>query len=294
MVQLRAEDVGERVARLYGLMSPCRLCPRRCGVDRAAGDSGFCGTGADAFVSSSNPHFGEERPLVGRGGSGTIFLAGCNLGCIFCQNYSISHQRRGVRVTVGELVDMMLGLEQIGCHNINFVTPTHVTPMLADAVVRARTAGLQTPIVYNCGGYESVEALKELDGLIDIYMPDIKYGSNEVGGRLSGAPDYWDVIQEAVREMHRQVGDLDIDVEGVARRGLLVRHLVMPAGFAGTAEVCKFLATEISLDTYINIMAQYRPTHRSSEVPDIARPITRTEFEAACSIARDAGLHRGF
>jgi putative pyruvate formate lyase activating enzyme len=199
-----------------------------------------------------------------------------------------------VRITVDELIDMMLGLERIGCHNINFVTPTHVTPMLADAVVRARTAGLQTPIVYNCGGYESVEVLKELDGLIDIYMPDIKYGSNKVGGRLSGAPDYWDVVQEAVREMHRQVGDLDIDVEGVARRGLLVRHLVMPEGFADTAEVCKFLATEISLDTYTNIMAQYRPTHRSSEVPDIARPITRTEFKAACSIARDAGLHRGF
>jgi len=294
MVKLHAEDVGERVARLYGLMSPCRLCPRRCGVDRADGESGFCGMGSDAFVSSSNPHFGEERPLVGRGGSGTIFLTGCNLGCIFCQNYDISHLRRGVRVTVGELVDMMFGLERIGCHNVNFVTPTHVVPMLADAVVRAREAGLEVPIVYNCGGYESVDALNELDGLVDIYMPDIKYGSNEVGGRLSGAPDYWDVVRDAVREMHRQVGDLAIDAEGVARRGLLVRHLVMPAGLAGTAEVCRFLAEEISLDTYINIMAQYRPMYRSSEVPEIERSVTGAEFKTACGIARGAGLHRGF
>jgi len=294
MVKVDAKRTTDRVARLYELMSPCRLCPRKCGVDRANGETGYCGIGPHAAVSSFNPHFGEESPLVGRHGSGTIFLAGCNLGCIFCQNYDISHMRRGVQVTVRELVDMMLALEQVGCHNINLVTPTHVVPPLADAVTRARAAGMRVPVVYNCGGYESTEVLRGLDGLVDIYMPDIKYGSNETGGRLSSADDYWDVVRDAVREMHRQVGDLDIDSAGIASRGLLVRHLVMPEGLAGTAAVCSFLATEISLDTYINVMAQYRPMYRASEVPEISRAVTRAEFDTGRSIAHAAGLHRGF
>jgi len=294
MVLLSSREKPQCVARLYELMSPCRLCPRACGADRATGETGYCGTGADAVVSSFNPHFGEEPPLVGRGGSGTVFLAGCNLGCIFCQNYEISHLRYGKSVAVAELVEMMRALERIGCHNVNFVTPTHVAPIVADAVVRAREAGLRVPVVYNCGGYESLEVVRELDGIVDIYMPDIKYGSNDAGGLLSNANDYWDVVRDVVREMYRQVGDLELDATGVARRGLLVRHLVMPDGIAGTDDVCRFLAEEISLDTYINVMAQYRPMYRASEVERIARPITRAEFEKARGIARKAGLHRGF
>jgi putative pyruvate formate lyase activating enzyme len=282
------------IEALYGLMSPCTLCPRKCLVDRSADEGGFCGVGETALVASAAPHFGEEPPLVGRSGSGTIFLAGCNLGCTFCQNYDISHLRNGAETSVADLAEMMVALQKLGCHNVNFVTPTHVSPMMAAAVARARDAGLSVPIVYNCGGYESVEALRLLEGIVDIYMPDVKYGSNEGGGRLSAAPDYWDVVREAVREMHRQVGDLDLDGTGVARGGLLVRHLVMPQGIACTEKVCEFLANEISLDTYINIMAQYRPMHRAHQTPGLERAVTGSEVETARNAARQAGLYRGF
>lgn len=263
-------------------------------VDRPSGEVGACGIGPNALVSSSCPHFGEEPPLVGRNGSGTIFFAGCNLGCIFCQNYDISHLRRGRDTSVADLAETMIAFQNMGCHNINLVTPTHISPMAADAVVQARATGLRVPIVYNCGGYESVETLGLLEGVVDIYMPDIKYGSNEVGGRLSDAPDYWDVVRDAVREMYRQVGDLDVDAGGVATRGMLVRHLVMPDGLAGTAEVCDFLANDISLDTYVNIMAQYRPMYRAYETPGTAGTVTRHDIRAAQAMARDAGLYRGF
>ncbi len=290
-LDLSAAELAARVSALRALMHGCRLCPRACGVDREAGETGECGVGADPVVSSYGPHFGEERPLVGRHGSGTIFLTGCNLKCIFCQNYDISHLRRGRTVTVRELADLMLDLQRQGCHNINWVTPTHQAPMLVEALARAREQGLRAPVVYNCGGYESLEALRLLEGIVDIYMPDAKYGDNHTGARLSGVPDYWDRCREALREMHRQVGDLRLDEEGIAARGLLVRHLVLPEGRAGTEQVMAFLAS-LSADTYVNVMAQYHPEYRASEMPALRRGLTAAEYRKAVEAARSAGLRR--
>ncbi|MGQ9456412.1 MAG: radical SAM protein [Armatimonadota bacterium] len=260
----------------------------------------MCGVGADAVVSSYGPHFGEESVLVGRFGSGTVFFAGCNLKCVFCQNYHISHLRQGHVVSSMELADIMMGLADRGCHNINLVTPTHQVVQIVRAIAIARNRGLNIPIVYNCGGYESVEVLELLEGIIDIYMPDIKYGSNESGERYSGIHDYWDRCREAIREMHRQVGDLqiaDVRLDGgqrvrIARRGLLVRHLVLPNGLAYTAEVVKFLSQEISKDTYVNIMSQYRPEWHAMRFPELNRRITHYEYAGALREAQLAGLHR--
>ncbi len=289
-----------RVAELREMMRSCRLCPRNCGANRIEGEIGACGIGADAVVSSYGAHFGEESVLVGRFGSGTIFLTGCNLKCIFCQNYDISHLRRGRNVSTARLAEMMIELQSQGCHNINFVTPTHQVACIVEAIHAARETGLRVPLVYNCGGYESVEVLKQLHGLIDIYMPDIKYGDNEPGERYSGVSDYWDRWREAIREMHRQVGDLDVrrlvlddgGIATIAVRGLLVRHLVLPNGQAFTENVVRFLADEISRDTFINVMAQYRPEYGAARFPEIDRRITSGEFRQAIENARRAGLHR--
>lgn len=295
----RTGELEKRAATAREMLRSCELCPRKCRVDRTAGQLGACGIGAQAVVSSHGPHFGEESVLVGRGGSGTIFFTGCNLACAFCQNYDISHLRQGVPVTTERLADMMLDLQSAGCHNINLVTPTHQVPQILDALCKAAELGLRLPIVYNCGGYESVDTLKLLDGVVDIYMPDVKYGSNEPGKRYSEVPDYWDRCREAVREMHRQVGNLQVrssESDGVptalAARGLLVRHLVMPAGIAGSAEVARFLAREISPDTFVNVMAQYRPQYRAREFPEISRPITSAEFRAAVEAFAREGIHR--
>ena len=289
--RIGSSGLAGRAAALRELMQSCRLCPRQCGVDRPAGEVGACRTGVSPVVSSYGPHFGEETPLVGRHGSGTIFLTSCNLGCIFCQNYDISHLGQGREVTVDQLAGMMVELQEGGCHNINWVTPTHQTPMLVEATRLALEQGLHVPIVYNCGGYESVEALRLLDGIVDIYMPDAKYGNNEAGKRLSGVADYWDRCREALAEMHRQVGDLRVDDSGIATRGLLVRHLVLPGDTARTAVVMQYLAS-LSRDTYVNVMAQYHPRHRAGEVSAIARPLTREEFRRAVEEALGAGLHR--
>ncbi|MEA3400492.1 MAG: radical SAM protein [Armatimonadota bacterium] len=283
-LQRRAETARE-------LLSECTICPRECHVDRRRDAEGYCGVRARALVSSAAPHFGEERPLVGSGGSGTIFFAGCSLGCIFCQNYEISHERRGQEVSSDELANIMVGLQGRGCHNINFVTPTHVVPQILDALGPAIDQGLNLPLVYNCGGYESVSTLRLLDGVVDIYMPDAKYADSEVADRFSGAPDYPDVMRAALTEMHRQVGDLQIDDSGLARRGLLVRHLVLPEGLAGTEEITQFLAS-LSEDTYVNVMAQYRPCYRAGEFQELSRHITRGEYREAVRAAYDAGLHR--
>jgi len=242
-------------------------------------------------VSSYCPLFGEERPLVGRRGSGTVFLTHCNLRCIFCQNYDISQLGDGRVTTTERLAEMMLELQERGCHNINWVSPTHQVCALVEATVIARSRGLRVPIVYNCGGYESVETLELLDGIVDIYMPDAKYGDNEVGRVLSGVPDYWDRSREALAEMHRQAGDLRADSQGIATRGLLVRHLVLPEDMAKTTVVMEYLAS-LSRDTYVNVMAQYRPTHRAREVAAISRAVTADEFRSAVQAALDAGLHR--
>ena len=279
----------ETVEQAFALANPCRICPRLCEVDRQAGRKGFCGVGAVPLVSSAGPHYGEESPLVGQGGSGTIFLAGCNLGCVFCQNFSISHGRDGQPTTPEQIARIMLLLQQRGCENVNFVTPTHVTPWLMEAVRLARLDGLSVPIVYNCGGYERLQTLRLLEGTVDIYMPDAKYWDSERAERYSGAPDYPDVMRAALKEMHRQVGDLDI-VGGVARRGLLIRHLVMPDEAAGSRCVLEFIAREISPASYVNVMDQYRPTHRAHEFPEIARRPTLQEYGSARDRALSLGL----
>jgi putative pyruvate formate lyase activating enzyme len=286
-----AEELANRASALRELLRSCRLCPRSCGADRLAGEVGVCAVAAGPIVSSYGPHFGEEPPLVGRSGSGTIFLTHCNLKCIFCQNYDISHLGQGRPVSPEAVAQMMLSLQQKGCHNINWVTPTHQVPMLVHALQIALREGLHLPIVYNCGGYESLEVLRLLDGIVDIYMPDAKYGDNAVGRQLSGVPDYWDRCREALAEMHRQVGDLQVDPDGIAARGLLVRHLVLPEAMAGTGTIMAFLAS-LSPDTYVNVMAQYRPQYRAHEVPAIARPLTAAEFRRAVQTTLDAGLSR--
>jgi putative pyruvate formate lyase activating enzyme len=285
--------LSQKADLLEARISPCRLCPHRCGAHRLDGERGRCRLDAETLVASASPHFGEEAPLVGQGGSGTIFFSSCNMACVFCQNYEISHFARGDALTAEQLAGVMLLLQRLGCHNINLVTPTHVVHAIVRALAIAAPRGLRIPLVYNCGGYESVETLRLLDGVIDIYMPDIKYSSNEEALRYSGAEDYWDMARDAVREMHRQVGDLQIDTRGVARRGLLIRHLIMPGNLAGTARVVEFIANEISRDSYVNVMDQYRPCYKASRIPELSRPPTRSEYLQSIGEARGAGLSRG-
>ncbi|MEW6301043.1 MAG: radical SAM protein [Thermodesulfobacteriota bacterium] len=285
-------ELGARKDQAWERLRVCDLCAHECGVDRLAGKRGVCRADDTVQIASYGPHFGEEDPLVGTHGSGTIFFTGCNLRCVFCQNWDISQMRRGRTVSVSELADIMVELQDMRCHNINFVTPTHYMPHILAALVIACERGLEVPLVYNCGGYESLTALKLLDGVIDIYMPDVKYADPDTGLRYSRAKDYPRVVKAALKEMHRQVGDLQIDEDGIAWRGLLVRHLVLPGGLAGTAEIVRFIAEEISSDTYINIMAQYRPEYRAREHPPLDRAITRREYEEAVRLAREAGLHR--
>jgi putative pyruvate formate lyase activating enzyme len=282
-------DMEPKIAAAYDILRACKLCPRNCGVDRFTGHVGFCGMGRAVVVSSAAPHFGEEGVLVGSGGSGTIFLAGCNLGCVFCQNYDISHLRQGTDVSIHEVVSMMLRLQQIGCHNINFVTPTHFTPQLMEAIHRARQQGLTVPIVWNCGGYEALDTLRLLEGFVQVYMPDAKYADAAVADELSAAPDYPDVMKAAIREMQRQVGDLQI-ADGLATRGLLVRHLVLPNNAAGSRAIIDFLADEISPDTYVNVMGQYHPEYHAGRDPVIGRRPTFEEIAAARDYARKRGL----
>lgn len=285
-------SLAEKVGHAEAMLKNCALCPRECGIDRTAGELGFCKTGDRPFVSSWGPHFGEERPLVGRRGSGTIFFGNCPLGCIFCQNYTISHLGEGSEISFEGLAEVMLDLQGRGCHNINLVTPTHQMPMILRALLMAAGRGLAVPIVYNCGGYDSLEAIRLLDGVIDIYMPDFKFSNPETAFNYSKAVGYPDAARAALREMHRQVGDLLLDENGVALRGLLVRHLVLPEGLAGTREVVKFIAEEISKDTYINIMDQYHPCYRAYEHPPLDRRITGKEYSEAVKLALEAGLTR--
>jgi putative pyruvate formate lyase activating enzyme len=281
---------SESVQKLWDLMNPCTLCPRQCKVERTKGQTGFCGIADLPVASSVGPHFGEETVLVGRGGSGTIFFAGCNLGCTFCQNFDISHHRHGSQVTIEQLVEAMLGLQKYGCCNINFVTPTHVVPAIASAIESARKKGLTLPTVYNTGGYDSVETLKLLDGFIDIYMPDMKYAESDVAEELSSAVDYPEINRQAVKEMHRQVGDLKTK-NGIATRGLLVRHLVLPENLAGSFEIIDFLNEQISTKTTINVMDQYRPCFEASSHHKINRRPSRDEFQSAQRYALQKGMN---
>ncbi len=280
---------SQTVQQLWELMNPCTLCPRKCKVYRSKGELGFCSIACLPVVSSVGPHFGEESVLVGTGGSGTIFFAGCNLGCVFCQNYDISHLRHGHKVTIEKLAQSMLELQDYGCCNINFVTPTHVIPAIVAAIELARKEGMSLPTVYNTGGYDLVETLKLLQGYIDIYMPDMKYFDSKVAQKLSAAPDYPQINSAAVKEMHRQVGDLRIE-KGLATRGLLVRNLVLPENLAGSFEIIDFLTEQISPKTTINIMDQYRPCYKASSYPQINRRPTFEEIRCVRRYAVEKGL----
>lgn len=292
---LNTATFEEKIKKSYQVLNPCRVCPRQCGVNRfddsPQAKKGFCQTGKQAIVYSFHPHFGEERCLVGIRGSGAIFFSSCNLACVYCQNWEISQLRQGSPVSEEELAWMMIKLQNLGCHNINLVSPTIYAPQIIKAVYLAREKGLELPLVYNSGGYDRVETLKLLERIIDIYMPDIKYSDDKLGLKYSFVPHYWRIVKKAVKEMHRQVGDLKIE-NGLAQKGLLVRHLILPNNIAGTEKVMKFLAEKISKKTYINIMDQYYPTNKAHIYPELSRTITKEEYHRALKIAKGLGLHR--
>ena len=287
---LPVAELRERTDAAFARMEHCDLCARRCCTNRLAGELGVCKTGLQARVSSYGPHMGEEDPLRGWKGSGTIFFSRCNLRCVFCQNYDISQADAGYEVTSQVLADIMLELQTMGCHNINLVSPSHVVPQILAALVIAVQAGLRIPLVYNTGGYDALETLQILDGIVDIYMPDMKFANMGNAKKYSRVLHYPQVNRAAVIEMHRQVGDLQTDDDGLATRGLLVRHLILPCNLAGTKQIVKFIADEISTHTYLNLMAQYRPSYNASLYPQLNRPITASEFNRAVRMAKEAGL----
>lgn len=292
-LRLPRRELEERIQRAWQLMAgPCRVCPRHCRVNRTIDDRrGYCRVGSWPVVAAYHPHFGEEPPLVGSHGSGTIFFASCNVGCVYCQNWEISQLRQGREVPPRELAAMMLRLQALGCHNINLVSPTIYVPQILRAMPYAIDGGLRLPLVYNTGGYDEVKALELLEGVVDIYMPDIKYADDAIAARYSLVRNYYRETKAAVKEMHRQVGDLVV-VDGVAVRGLIIRHLVLPDGLAGTAEVMRFIAQELSPHSYVNVMAQYRPEHRAHRYPQLSRRITAREYQEALRLAREQGLYR--
>jgi putative pyruvate formate lyase activating enzyme len=289
---LRNGELQQRVAQAYEHLSICDVCAWNCTVDRRAGQVGVCRTGVCAKVSSHGPHLGEEDPLRGWRGSGTIFFTRCNLKCQFCQNHDISQTDAGREVEPEDLAVIMLELQAQGCHNINFVSPSHVVPQIMAGVLIGAEAGLRVPLVYNTGGYDSMVMLKLLDGVIDVYMPDMKYADAEIARRYSKIPDYPQVNQAAVQEMHRQVGDLQVNEMGLAVRGLLVRHLILPDNLAGTDQIVEFLAKGVSPNTYVNMMDQFRPAYKAHHFPELNRRITRHEYQAAVRMAEAAGLGR--
>lgn len=284
-------ELSVRASQAVAMLAECRCCPRKCGVNRLEDERGFCGIGRNAVIASFNPHFGEESPLVGHHGSGTIFFAGCNLKCVFCQNYDISHDPdAGLSAEPEELAGVMVELQNQGCHNINVVTPSHVVPQILEALPIAVKHGLKVPLVYNSSGYDSLETIKLLDGVVDIYMPDVKIWAPEHALRYLRAKDYPSRARAAVKEMHRQVGPLRLE-DGIAVAGLLVRHLVMPENIAGTAQWMRFLAS-LSQDTYVNIMNQYRPCGEAQEHPSISREVTAEEYRQAINVAKKATISR--
>jgi putative pyruvate formate lyase activating enzyme len=292
-------ELAERIERAYTLLESCTLCPRRCRINRLNDERGFCRTGLLPVISSYGPHFGEEPPLVGRNGSGTIFITHCNLACQFCQNYDISQCGKGEEVSCDKLAEMMTCLQEQGCHNINLVTPTHIVPQILEGLEIAIQEGLRIPLVYNSGGYDSVDTLRLLDGIIDIYMPDVKYGSNEIAGTLSHAQHYVATMKAGITEMHRQVGNLVIE-KGIAVRGMIIRHLVLPENLAGSDLVLPWIAQEISPDSFVNIMNQYHPSWHAASDDDVSLPcslhrrILPEEYQFAIRCALKNGLHRGF
>jgi len=288
----RSGALRRKIEKAQRMINDCVLCPRRCRVDRSTQRPGVCRTGRLAAVSSYAPHFGEEDPLVGRNGSGTIFFTNCNLKCIFCQNYDISHGGHGRLVTDEALAQIMLELQAMGCHNINLVSPSHVVPQILGALEHAVPEGLSLPLVYNTGGYDRVTTLALLEDIVDIYMPDFKFWDPDVAAKICGAFDYPQVARRALIEMHRQVGELRTDSNQVAVRGLLIRHLVLPAGLAGTRPIMRFIAEKISLNSYVNIMSQYRPCGQAGQMEELAAPLSASEYRDAVKIAAEEGIQR--
>jgi putative pyruvate formate lyase activating enzyme len=287
----RTGELEKRGTILWDIMQSCRLCPRQCGANRLEGDEGFCRASSQLEISAYHPHFGEERPLVGKGGSGTIFLTNCGLRCVFCINWEISQEGKGRPRSVEEMAEMMLALQRMGCHNINFVTPTHYSPHIVRAVDIAADRGLRLPLVYNTCGWERLEILQMLDGIVDIYLPDYKYSSGEMAAKYSSAAEsYPDVTKEALLEMHRQVGIARPASDGLMYRGLMIRHLVMPNNIGGTKQVLEWIAQNLPKDTYVNVMSQYTPMYKAFQYPEISRRITRKEYDDAVRWAREAGL----
>lgn len=296
MVSMISDTVlHERIEAAYQLLDSCRVCPRECGVNRLKNDKiGFCRSGLNAVVSSAGPHHGEEPPISGTKGSGTIFFANCNLHCVYCQNYPISQMGTGNERTIAELACQMLWLQEQGCHNLNLVTPTHFMPQILKALGIAKERGFHLPIVYNTSGYESVEALRLLDGIVDIFLPDMRYSEGKAALRYSIAPHYPEINRAAVTEMFRQVGNLELDENGIAKRGLIIRHLVLPNGNSGTEGVMKFLAEEISKDVHLSLMSQYFPAYKAHEIPELSRRITSEEYDEAYQIMQGYGLENGW
>jgi putative pyruvate formate lyase activating enzyme len=282
----------KKIQAAYKILNSCTLCPRQCRINRMSGETGICKTAKQAWVSSYNPHFGEEAPLVGTHGSGTIFFTHCNLMCLFCQNFDISHEGYGREVSDKQLAAMMVALQQQGCHNINFVTPSHVVPQILSALAIAIQQGLSVPLVYNSGGYDLPATLRLLEGVFDIYMPDFKFWDAQVAETACQAKDYPQIARRALREMHRQVGDLKIDENGIAQKGLLIRHLVLPGGLAGTREIMRFIAREISTNSYVNIMSQYRPCGRAAEIKGFSSLLSKVDFQTALREAAAEGITR--
>ncbi|MEN3189865.1 MAG: radical SAM protein [Atribacterota bacterium] len=293
-LNLNEKELDKRIEKAYKLLSPCQVCPRNCKVNRLKGEQGFCRSGEEVIVSSYNAHFGEEPPLVGNFGSGTIFFTNCNLKCVYCQNYPISQLGNGNKVSLEDLAKIMLALQKRKCHNINLVTPTHFVPQILKSIKSAIKMGLHIPIVYNTSGYEAVKTLKLLSGIVDIYLPDARYADNEIAKKYSSAPHYFEKMKEALKEMHRQVGDLVVNKDGVARSGLIIRHLVLPEGLSGTRKIMHFIAREISPHTYISLMAQYFPAYQASQFPPLSRRINRGEYRETLQAFKEEGLENGW
>ncbi len=291
---MKVKDIKERIETAYALLENCVVCPRKCKVNRLKGEKGFCGVGQNLKVASYNVHYGEEPPISGTKGSGTIFFSGCNLRCLYCQNFPISQMRHGKEITTHKLADMMLYLQSKGCHNINLVTPTHFVPQILKGLSFAWEKGFNLPLVYNTSGYESSESLKLLEGVIDVYLPDMRYSNNRIAKKLSSVSNYVEVNRKAIRQMYQQVGNLVTDEWGVARKGLIIRHLILPNNLAGSEETFRFIKQKIHQDVYVSLMGQYFPSFKAGNLVSINRKITSEEYESAVKSFFKSGLSRGW
>ena len=295
-LNLSKGKLNQKIEKLFRILGKCEICPRKCRVNRLKGKRGFCQLGYFPVVSTYHPHFGEEKTLVGKFGSGTIFFTSCNLSCAYCKNYEISQLRLGEEITFKELAEMMITLQNHGCHNINLVTPTPQVPQILKSLSIAIDQGLRIPLVYNTSSYDSVEVLKILDGIVDIYLPDARYSDNKLALEYSNAPDYFEIMKKNIKEMHGQVEDLTLDKEEIATKGLLIRHLVLPNNLAGSEKIFQFISKEISKNSFLNIMGQYYPCFKAFRYPELSRRVTDIEYKKTINLAKKFKLkriHRG-